>query len=115
MLYADDVGIVSLSSQGLEMMMTVIVTACPAFGLTVSDDKMEIVCLQTKDGRGGSFAKNVADEEYDRMIEFAYLDGGINKNKDLGIEKTRRLQRAWACFRRYKMKKSIISRVRAYV
>ena len=38
MLYADDAGIVSQSPGGLERMMTVIVTACSSFGLTVSED-----------------------------------------------------------------------------
>ena len=33
MMYADDAGIVSRSSEGLEKMITVIVTACSAFGL----------------------------------------------------------------------------------
>ena len=42
MLYADDAGIVSRSSEGLERMMTVIVTACSSFGLTVSEAKTEI-------------------------------------------------------------------------
>ena len=37
MLYADDAGIVSRSSEGLERMMMVIVTAWSAFGLTVSE------------------------------------------------------------------------------
>ena len=37
MLYADDAGIVSRSPEGLEKMMTVIVTACATFGLTVSE------------------------------------------------------------------------------
>ena len=37
MLYADDTGIVSRSSEGLERMKTVIVTACSAFRLTVSE------------------------------------------------------------------------------
>ena len=50
MLYADDAGIVSRSPEGLENMMTVIVTACAAFGLTVSEAKTEIMCLQTKGG-----------------------------------------------------------------
>ena len=50
MLYADDAGIVSRSPQGLEKMMTVIVTACAAFGQTVSEAKTEIMCLQTKGG-----------------------------------------------------------------
>ena len=54
MLYADDAGIVSRSSEGLERMMTVIVTACSAFGLTVSEAKTEIICLQTKYGRKAS-------------------------------------------------------------
>ena len=34
-VYADDAGIVSRSPEGLEKIMTVIVTACAAFGLTV--------------------------------------------------------------------------------
>ena len=50
MLYADDAGIVPRSSQGLERMMTVIVTACSSFGLTVSEAKAEIMCLQSKGG-----------------------------------------------------------------
>ena len=47
MLQADDAGIVTRSPKGLEM-MTVIVIACAAFGLTVSKAKTEIMCLQTK-------------------------------------------------------------------
>ena len=38
-LYAEDADIVSRSSEGLERMMTVIVTASSAFGLTVSEAK----------------------------------------------------------------------------
>ena len=38
-LYADDSGIVSRSSERLERMMTVIVTACSSFWLTVSEAK----------------------------------------------------------------------------
>ena len=49
MLYADDAGIVPRSPEGLEKMMAVIVTACAAFGLTVSEAKMEIMCLQDGD------------------------------------------------------------------
>ena len=49
MLY--DAGIVSRSPEGLGKMMTVIVTTCAAFGLTVSEAKTEIMCLQ-KQGWG---------------------------------------------------------------
>ena len=43
MLYADDAGIVSRSSEGLERMTTTIVSACSSFGLTVSETKTEIM------------------------------------------------------------------------
>ena len=49
-LYADDAGIVPRSPKGMEKMMTAIVTACAAFGLTVSEVKTEIMSLQTKGG-----------------------------------------------------------------
>ena len=52
-LYADDVDIVSRSSEGLERMMTVIVTACSAFGLTVSEAETEIKQPANQRGREG--------------------------------------------------------------
>ena len=39
MLYADDKGIVSRSPNGLKRMMEVVMTACAAFGRTVSEAK----------------------------------------------------------------------------
>ena len=103
MLYADDAGIVSRSSEELERMMTVIVAACLSFGLTVSEAKTEIMCLQTKGGGKMSFTINAAGQVYKQTIEFVYLGGAITADRDLNIEITRRLQRAWACFQRYKM------------
>ena len=102
MLYADNAGIVSRSSEGLERMMTVIVTARSAFGLTVSEAKTEIMCLQTNGGGKVSFTMNAAGQVY-KKTEFVYLGGAITPERDLSIKITRRLQRAWACFQRYKM------------
>ena len=48
MLYADDAGVVSQSSEQLKKMMGVIVVVCAAFGLTVSEAKTEIMCLRAK-------------------------------------------------------------------
>ena len=62
MLSADDAGIVSRSSKGLERMMTMIVTACSAFGLTVSESKTESMCLKTKGGGKVSFTINAAGQ-----------------------------------------------------
>ena len=64
MLYVDDAGIESRSSGGLERMMTVMVTAFSAFGLTVSEAKTEIMCLQTKGGGKVSFTINAAGQVY---------------------------------------------------
>ena len=72
-------------------MMTVVVTACSAFGLTVSEAKMEIMCLQTKGGGNASFAINAAGQECKQMIEFVYLGGAISTDRDLSIEMTWRL------------------------
>ena len=83
--------------------MTVIVTACSSFGLTVSEAKTEIVCLGTKGGGKVSFTINAAGQVHKQTIESVYLGGAITADRDLSIEITRRLQRAWVCFQRYKM------------
>ena len=46
LLYADDAGIVSRSPAGLARMMTVIVEVFGAFGLTVSEKKMETLLMR---------------------------------------------------------------------
>ena len=103
MLYADNAGIVSRSSEGLERMMAVIVTACSSFRLTVSEAKTVIMCMQTEGGGKVSFTINAAGQVYKQTIEFVYLGGAITADRERCIEITRRLQRAWACFQRYKM------------
>ena len=91
LLYADDAGIESQSPEGLEIMMTVITTACSSFGLTVSVATIDIICLETK-GRGNvSFTINAAGQAYKQITEFVYLDGAITAGRDLSIEITRRL------------------------
>ena len=96
MLYADDACFVSRSSEGVEKMMTVSVIACSAFGLTVSEEKIEIMCLQTKGGGKVSFTTNAAGQVYKETIEFVYLGGAITPDRELRIAITRRLQMAWA-------------------
>ena len=99
MLHAGDAGIVSRSSEGLERMMTVIVTACSSFGLTVSEAKKE----RASQRRGEGVVHKQCSRPGIQKIEFVYLGGAITADTNLSIEITRRLQRAWACFQRYKM------------
>ena len=78
MLYADDAEIVSRLPEELDKIMAVIVTACAAFGLTVSEAKTEIMCLQTKGGGHVPFTVTVAGQVYTKTIEFVYLGRAIS-------------------------------------
>ena len=57
--------------------MTVIVTACAAFGLTVWGAKTEIMCLQTKGRRHMAFAVIAVREVYkQKTVAFVFCGGG---------------------------------------
>ena len=60
---------------------------------------------QVRGHRTGS--SHSGTEEYlegrTQTIQFVYFGGAITADRDLSIEITRRLQRVWACFQRYKM------------
>ena len=62
-------------------MLAVIATACVAFGLTVSEAKTEIMCLQTKVGAGGMpFAVTAAGQDLrctNKWPSFVSLGGAI--------------------------------------
>ena len=48
MLYADDARVVSHLPEQLRKVMAVIAVVCTAFGLTVSEDRIKIMCLGAK-------------------------------------------------------------------
>ena len=103
MLYADDTGAVSQSSDQLRKMMEVIVVVCAAFGPTVSEAKTEIMCLRAK-GMPESTATvslEVAGQVYNQTNGFVYLGGNVNHNADLSVEVDRRIRNAWCSFRKY--------------
>ena len=69
MLYADDACIVSRSPRGLELMMTVIVKVCGAFGLT---KKMETMQMPIPHGPETPIA---AGQQYRQTASFIHLGG----------------------------------------
>ena len=85
MLYADDAGVVSQSTEQLKKMMGVIVVVCAAFGLTVSEAKTKIMCLRAKGmpESTATFSVDAAGQVYNQTNEFAYLGGNVNHNADL--------------------------------
>ena len=76
-LYADDCGDVSLSSEKLKKMMGVIVVVCTTFGRTGSEAKTEIMCLHTKGVPESTaiFGVEAAGQVYKQTNEFVYLGG----------------------------------------
>ena len=106
MLYADDAGVVSQSSEQLRNMMGVILVVCAAFGLTVSKAKTVIMCLRAK-GMPESiaiFRVEAASQVYHQTNKLVYLGGNVNHNADLSIEVDRRIRNAWCSFRKYTLK-----------
>ena len=103
MLYADDAGVVSQSPEQLRKMMGVIVVACAAFGLTVSETKTEIMCLRAKRMPESTaiFSVEAAGQVYNQTNEFVYLGGNVNHNADLSTAVDRRIHKAWCSFRKY--------------
>ena len=62
------------------------------------------MCLQSKGGGHVPFTVTAAGQVYKQTVEFVYMGGAISADWDLrSVEVTRRIQRAWACFGRYKM------------
>ena len=103
MLYADDAGVVSRSSEQLRKMMKVIEVVCAAFDLTVSEAKTEIMCLRAKGmpESTATFSVQAAGQVYNQTNEFVYLRGTANYDADLSIEVDRRKRNAWCSFRKY--------------
>ena len=62
------------------------------------------MCLQTKGGGRVPFTVTAAGQVYKQTVEFGYLGGVISADWELkSVEVTGLIQRAWACFGRYKM------------
>ena len=101
MLYADVADIESRSPERLEKMLTVTATACAAFGLTVSEAKTEIMCLQTTGGGHVSSTVTAAGQVNKQTVELVYFGGVTSAGWDpRSIEVTHRIKMVWSCFRR---------------
>ena len=74
MVYADDAYIVSRSPHGLERMIVVIVEVFGAFGLTVSESKMETMCMPTPRAPATQIIFNVTGQQY-RQTTSSHLFG----------------------------------------
>lgn len=96
MLYANDAPIVSRSTERVETMMVVVVTGCSAIRLTVSEEKTEIMCMQTKcGGNFGEVHNKRRRRGIQKSIRFCVLGRGYHAaDGDLSHQNTHRLHRA---------------------
>ena len=103
MLYADNAGIVSRSAEGLDKMMTVIVTVFEAAGVTVSKRKTETILLRTPDqtSLAPPLVIEATGQRYRQTNQFLYLGSVIHKSADLSFEVERRIRLMWACFKQF--------------
>ena len=88
---------VRLSRQDqLRKMIGVIVVVCAAFDPTVSEAKIEIVCLHTKEMPESTaiFSVEATGQVYNQTNEFVYLGGDVNHSVNLSIEVDRRIRNA---------------------
>ena len=81
-------------------MSTVIVTACSAFRLTVSEAKTEMLFPHTK-GRGRCRLQSMQPARGIKTCRDEVLGRITTADRNLRIEITQRLQRAWAFFLLY--------------
>ena len=96
MLYADDLGVGSISPRGLARMMDVIVVECQEFLLAVSE-KTEIMHLWSDPSTESNVLRiEAASQRYKQTTEFVYLGGAISESADLDTEIKRRIDAAWA-------------------
>ena len=61
--------------------MTVIVTPCSLFGLTVPEAETEAICLETKGGREVSFVINAASQVYKTNCRVCVLGRGYHRRQ----------------------------------
>ena len=87
-------------------MIGVIAVTCAVFGLTVSEAKIEIVCLRTKGipESNAIFSVETACQVFNQTNEFVYLGGNVDHTVSLSMVVNRHIPKAWCSFRKHTLK-----------
>ena len=80
-----------------------IVVVFAAFGLMVSEAKIETMCLRAKGIPESTtiFSVEAAGQVYNQTNEFVYLERNVNHNANLSIKVDRHIHNAWCSFQKY--------------
>ena len=101
-LYAHDACIVSRSSRGFELMMTVLVDVFGAFGLTISENKTETMCVPTPYTPATSIVFNRSGVQYSQTISFVYLGCAVTESSNPSLKVYRHICAGLMSFSRYR-------------
>ena len=103
MLYSDDADIMSKLAEGLEKMMTVIVTVFEAAVLTVSEKKTEPTLVRTPNQAPQTSLLVIARAGHRcrQTMQFLHLGNLAVASADIMPKITRRIRLAWACYNRF--------------
>ena len=83
MMYVDDACIVSRSPRRLERTMAICVEVFGAFGSTISESKMETMCMPIPCAPAKQIIFNVTSKQHRRATPFAYLGGNVAEAPNL--------------------------------
>ena len=81
---------------------TVFVEVFGAFGLTISENKTETMCMPIPRAPATKIVFNATGQQYRQTTSFTYLGGTVTEMPNLSDEIDRRIRAGWMGFKRYK-------------
>ena len=102
-LHADDACAVSRSPRGLEIMRTIPVNVSSAFGLIVTEKKLDTktMCVPIPHTPATPIAIKTSGLQYRQTTSFIYLGGAVTERLNLSLEVDRWGRAGWMSFNRY--------------
>ena len=82
-------------------MMAVFVEVFSIFGLTISESKMETICMPIPHTPATQLVFNATGKQYRQITFFTYLGGAVTETPNLSDKIDRRIRVGWMSFKRY--------------
>ena len=101
LLYADEASIVLRSLRGLGRMIAAFVEVFGTFGLSISESKMETMCMSISRASATKIVFNATGQQYGQTTSFTYLEGTVTETQNLSDEIDRRIRAGWMSFKSY--------------
>ena len=100
LIFADDCALNTISEAGLQQSMTKFLSVCNAFGLTISTQKMQVICKPASHTMQPNPRIRMKGNALEVVDKFTYLRSVLSKNVTIDNEVNNRLAKASATFGR---------------